>query len=474
MATLRKNGAAITAQDRLDIVQSLGLSGSIEIDLASGVGAVNGLDTSLVPGTAFSIAGEDGRTALEVKDDGEVEISSLTVSTINGIPFATLSAGSSALEGDFTAELNYILNTGQSLAQISIPSVALTTVQEYDNIGFPWAAVSPASYLPLTVANTQYVDGQGVEKGESPMYGTLGHIKALILAENGLAHTQHKYQLLTCNNGRGGTSITQHVKGTAFYSDAMSQVQAAYNIAQAEGRSFVFQAFTWTQGEADAGTMSRAAYTTTLRQMVADFNSDAKAITGQTEDVICICYQLSGETNRDVAMGQMDAAEQDPLIHMACPTYFFTRGDGTHLTADSSKWMGAYYGLVYKRVKVDKVGWTPVSVKSITKQGAVLNIVFNAPKLPLVFDTTAAAHTNYGFSLVDSAGSALSIAGVELIQRDTVRIRASATIPVGAKLRYGFLAGNGNLRDSQGDTLVYAALGDRPMHNWCIIFEKPL
>lgn len=451
------------------------INGITDATLAGVAQTMQGVNNALQPGVALAIAGEDGKTALEIKDDGGLAIQSLTVETINGKSISEIMAGTVAPEGDFTYELNFISNNGQSLAQGPVPiGVSMTPTQEYDNIGFQWAASSPTQYYPLTTANTQWEPTPGDGRGESPMYGTLGHIKALIQSENGLSYTDHKYQLLTCNNGRGGTAISQHVKGTAFYSATMSQVQSGFNIAQAEKRTFAFQAFTWTQGEADSGTTTRAAYTAALRQMVADYNADAKAITGQTEDVICITYQLSSQTIKDISLALLDAGEQDPLIYTACPMYFFEYGDSVHITAESSKWLGGYYGLVYKRVKIDKVDWKPLSVKEIRKQGAILNVQFHVPEAPIVFDTVSVGpKTNYGFSLVDSAGVALSISSVEIIQRDTVKVTAAATIPAGAKLRYGFSAGGGNLRDSQGNTLIYEAI-NKPMHNWCVIFEKAI
>ena len=58
-------------------------------------------------------------------------------------------------------------------------------------------------------------------------------------------------------------------------------------------------------------------------------------------------------------------------------------------------------------------------------------------------------------------------------------VPVSATAPAaGAKLRYGFAAtgvGGGNLRDSQGDLIVFDPGGlNHPMHNWCALFEKVL
>lgn len=460
-------GLTSAADFRADAIN--GIAGTV-IENASPL--LQSVRTETQPGVAVAFADELGRVALSIAADGGVAVAALEVGTINGLTVGQIAGGVTVPEGAFTAELNFILNAGQSLAQLSSPPDALTTVQEYDNVGFPAAAIAPAAYLPLTVSNTQALDGLGAGRGESPQYGALGHIKALIQSENNLAYTQHKYQLLTCNNAHGGTPISEHVKGTSYYTAAISQVTAGYTIAQAGGRSYKFQAFTWTQGEADHLVTSRAIYKAALKQMVADLNTDGKAITGQAEDVICICYQTAGS---DIAVAQLEASEEDPArIFIATPTYFMPRGDGIHLTPIGSKWLGGYYGLVYKRVKVDGIAWKPLSPKTIYRQGRVINVRFNVPKPPIVFDTTLmAAQASMGFSVVNSAGTVIAIAGVEIIGRDTVKITTSADIPAGSKLRYALSAtsGNGNLRDSE--TLVYAAIS-KPMHNWCIAFEKSI
>lgn len=83
-----------------------------------------------------------------------------------------------------------------------------------------------------------------------------------------------------------------------------------------------------------------------------------------------------------------------------------------------------------------------------------------------------------GFSLVTSGGVAIGIESARITGRDTVTLRCASAPAAGAKLRYGFSTagqGGGNLRDSQGDTMVFDPAGtNHPMHNWCVIFEKVL
>ena len=168
--------------------------------------------------------------------------------------------------------------------------------------------------------------------------------------------------------------------------------------------------------------------------------------------------------------------------HPDAPSHIFDYKDGYHIDGPSSKWMGAYIGLVHKRVLVDGQDWKPVHPISHVKQGRILEVKFHVPVQPLVFDTShIALNTNYGFSLVDSSNNAIAISSVSITQGDTVKIIAATPIPAGSKLRYAWSPSTspnrttgprGNLRDSQGNDLIFDPTGiNKPMHNWTPIFE---
>lgn len=419
------------------------------------------ISSAVDPLYAYRIEDSLGNVVFGVRKDGTVDTNST-----NPVVAATVSSGR------FVHNVNYINNMGQSLAEGSTPAVAITTAQEYDNIGFPAKSTSPSAFVDLTVANTQVSS-----RGESSMYGTAAHIKELILKDNGLSYTDHDYQLLCCNNGYGGYSITQLNKGTAPYTAMMSQVQAGYNIATAAGRTFTYAAMTWTQGEADVA-MSAAAYADLLIAMAQDIDDDAKAITGQKNDVITITYQC-GRSPRSTAHGLLEAADRATKIYIACPIYQFDFGDYTHITAASEKWMGGYYGLVYKRVVIDGLDWQPLRPVSHSVNGTVLDLFFN--KTGLVLDTTLMpAQTNYGFRVNDSGGTAQTISSVAVMAQNRVRITLAGSVPAGGFVTYGQDAGvgkepcvdgMGNLRDNQGDMHKYDG---NPLHNWCVLFSYPL
>src|SRR5690606_33391053 len=108
--------------------------------------------------------------------------------------------------------------------------------------------------------------------------------------------------------------------------------------------------------------------------------------------------------------------------------------------------------------------------------GNVIDMQFN--KEGLVFDTTLfPAQANMGFTVHDAGGAAVSVSSVSIVAPDRVRILCASAPQPGWRVKYGHIQTvgkanwtgcGGNLRDRQGDSLVYAG---NPMHNWCVIFN---
>jgi hypothetical protein len=373
-------------------------------------------------------------------------------------------AGRSVQPTGLTAELNMFQITGQSLAEGGV-GAPVTTVQEYDNVMFTLLENTPSAYVPAVNVTTNL---------ESPMYGQIGHVKALIDGDAGA----DDYQMLGCNNGVGSSSILIHTKTQATFTTAMSQVVAAKAIADGQGRTFRFRAVSWVQGEAD-NAMSRTEYQSVLEKLASQYNEQGKRLALQSEDVIFITSQVCSNPLPNVALAQLDAAIAHPLIYMSTPLYPFNHDvDGRHLVAASAKVLGGYMGLVYKRVLIDGVQWEPLRPLSHTQSGNDVTITFNVPDGPLVLDTTLIqAQTNYGFSAADASGVDIPVTSVTLVDTDKVKVTTSAPIPAGGWVNYAqtvqteparSLGGCGNLRDSQGDTLTYTGW---PMHNWCVMFR---
>lgn len=393
---------------------------------------------------------------------------------------------------------------GQSLGNghNSIPS--LSTTQPYNSLMLSggvrtWlssASIATQTLVPLVEADVN-PDDAGGDGGETPVAGSAQFINELIAAENGLTYSQNAYQAVGMSSAKGSTAIAALSKPTANYTKRMDAIDRILTLCDADNTYCGLPAFSFVHGESDiVAATSRATYKAAYKQMRVDTDTDMKARVAGHPDVHMIGSQVSSASkwlgsnpsagNHDIALAQWEASQEEPLIHLSNPQYFFDFAtDGVHLTNSSSKWQGAYLGLVHKRIVVDAGAWAPLQPSAKAVRGKVCEITFDVPVGPLVFDTTWVSDPgNYGFELVDSLGAPLTISSVALLGPDRVKITADATIPAGATVRYAFsptvggpsagrLTGpRGCLRDSQGDSLVFDPDGiNRPMHNWCVIFS---
>lgn len=387
--------------------------------------------------------------------------------------------------GRWAYERDIACITGQSRS-IGAGSTAISTTQPY-NSKMLSGGVATYATSPYTAQTLVDLVSSGTE---TPVPGMCEMILARLLAEDGLAYTDHGRQLIGMAPGVTATEIAQHLKGGDIYTKLMAAIDRIIAISGTDGKPTSCSAFGWMQGESDyQANTPRQAYKTVLRALRLDWDADIKAKTGQAHDLRLIADQLSshsfyGKATPSIALALLDAADEDACIDIACPTYQMDYLDGVHFTGASNKWCGAYIGLVHKRIVIDGVVWRPLRpIRKIT-QDAVCIIEFDVPTPPLVLDTTWVSNPgNYGFQLVDAAGAPLTISSVALLGKKTVKIVASATLPAGYMVRYAWGPGGtynagrttgprGNLRDSAGDTLSFTISGTPyAMHNWCLISE---
>ncbi len=396
--------------------------------------------------------------------------------------------------GVYDYSINHIFCYGQSLSVGQALPVQSGTAA-FDHLMFTrglrpqydFPAETPAQWYASLVPAVETVSPENPILGETPSRGTADAVKELIEVEDGKAFSDHDYRLLLSNPGFGALTIGQLSKGTAPFSRMVEQAQYGLDLANAQGETYAAQAVTWIQGESDyiAGT-TQAAYLSALNTLVSDIQTDLKSETGQEKPVAVIGYQVATHINYaaddipDIALAQLECAETNPNFYIATAMYQFPYADGGHLTGPGSQWLGAYLGLAYKRIVIDGEDWSPLRPISSVRQGSISEVRFHVPEGRLVFDTeTVADQPNKGFELVDSGGSPLTISSVEIVDFDRIRITAAAPIPAGAKLRYAWQGnasrGLGNLRDTQGDKTIFDPDGiARPLHNWCLIFERSL
>ena len=184
------------------------------------------------------------------------------------------------------------------------------------------------------------------------------------------------------------------IKITSYYNQVINNVRTVYNACQAAGLTMIVPGFMWTQGEEDmrtggnkqsygSGQWDPFQYHTKLKNMIDSYNTDIKAITGQTQDVCCFSYQVCTHTRYNryprIAFEQELLAEQDSRMLMAKPMYNvdYNPSDYVHAPSGTYRNMGNHYGIACfkKFVLKEKFKW--VHPIKYTLNGTTLDIEFS-------------------------------------------------------------------------------------------------
>lgn len=384
-------------------------------------------------------------------------------------------------------EINQFPCYGQSLS-VGQAGPAISTSQNYDNLMFYRGMIPQYQYPSETPAEwyaslVPAVETDGIVQtalDETPNMGTGDMVKQLVESDlpNG---TVYSYKMLLSSPGYGATTIAQLSKGTSHYSRLVEQFTYGQALTYADNQSYKARGCSWVQGESDyiSGT-TRSAYLASLVQLLADLKSDVDS------DFKMISYQLSSHYeysngNPTIALALSDFAAQETDFVIACPMYHLNYNDSLHLTNESSRVLGGYLGIAYKKIFIDEQPFEPLTIKSATVvNGNQIHLKFNVPVKNIVIDTTLVPEaTAYGFEIDGQTISSVSITGP-----DALKIVVNGTLSGGETLKYAATGtGNnttagrprGNIRDSQGDSLTFDANGTLfPMHNWLLISEVVL
>ena len=384
----------------------------------------------------------------------------------------------------YTSYLNHVLSTGQSLSLGHSGGPPITITQPYTNL---MLTADTSSFTPLI----------------EPSIGAAGIVESM---SSGLGNSltyfanPSPFRSIITLHGQNGAHYNFIKKGTVNYSNGLTQLNAAFNLAIASNIPYRVPAVTVIHGESDEQyNVTATQYAGYLVEFQNDYNNDVKSVTSQSDDVIMFTDQMSSWSHYSkvvpsTALGQWIAARDNPSkIVLVTPKYILDYADGVHLRKYSYRRLGEYYGKVMKKVLVDKQPWLPLSPSLITISGNVITAKFNVPVAPLAFDSTAVDfQANNGFEYYDNSNSA-TILSVTISAPDKVQITLSTT-PTGSnkRLRYAYTATltslsgahitgspKGNLRDSDTTPSYYqdgnvpAAMGNL-LRNWCISFDEPI
>jgi len=476
-----------------------------------GIPGTGGGDSALVPTTngKFTVRDPYGNVGYELSADGSLEVPKFSQATKDRIiAFVEDASGEKATTTskpslDKYADINHIITYGQSLS-VGQTEVVITTSALFPNL-VNFDGVTRTSPYDLSTGGSVYPTNRrlsfvpitervndGTSPGilrETPTSGTLESLALEINKFSPVTFPTLPMKLLGSAPGWGATTIAQLSKGTAYYTQLIADVTAGKALTNASDKVYKVLSITMTQGESDYGSStSSIAYEASMIQFKTDVNNDIKAITGQTDDIIIVMYQTAtsnggGKTYPNIALSQYKLAMNNPGFYMATAMYQFKYNDGFHLKSESSKLLGAYYGLAISRIISEKIDWKPLHPKSYQIQGNLCKVKFEVPKAPLQFKAAnTVTLTNKGFAVIKNTVNILT--SVTLGDDGvSVNLKCSES-PVGALIQYGVnttltpggtassIVNMGNLCDSQGVTQKFNILGtDLSMDNWSPIFE---
>jgi hypothetical protein len=379
-------------------------------------------------------------------------------------------------------DLSHVLITGQSLAVGVAGAPPLTLTQPFGNLMFNTGVMAGNenldSFEPL-------IEGDNIPGSKAVVETMTSSFANLVTELSGAP----RHDLLMSVHASGAKPYVFLKKGTKPYTNGMTQVAAALEIAKKKNKSYVVRAVLNVHGESDHAEKT-ANYDHYLREWQADYERDIKALTNQRESVPMFHTQMSswtrmmkGTDTSAIPVAQLVASiASKGKIVMVGPKYHLTYAkDGVHLTAHSYRHMGEDYAKAYRRVVLEGRPWEPLRPLRVTRDGAVITIKFIVPVPPLAIDTAIVTDPgNLGFEYSDSAAKSPTIKKVDVTGPDTVAITLSeAPTAEDRHIRYAFTGNRGlpsgpitgargNLRDS--DTT--RSRSGYKLYNWCVHFDE--
>lgn len=384
------------------------------------------------------------------------------------------------------ADINHIVSYGQSNSREQDSAPALTTTPStrhlmpnsytvtsggtlnYPGLLGPETEAHSTEYRAGLFTSFQaFYEGGSAENGETMFAGLLAGLDSYF------STTRAKF--LVSGAGVGGFNIQSLAQGTWPYLNLIYQVTQAKAICDAQGLTYKVPMVLWIQGESNQNTST---YGTLLATLADNLNTDIKAITGQTEDILLFVEQVTRTGDTPVFVDkEILRAHEDQLasgrIYLQSARYHITMT--AHYTNHGKRWRGCHFGKAVGNVLFNSQEWEPVRPKSYTVDGNNLYLRFHVPVKPLQFATGQ----NNPTLLTYKGFEATNLNGVTLIADDLVKLTVSSGGWNGVTLKYAQQSTpsiGGNLCDSDATVAPYnnASSVPYPLQNWCVEFEMTI
>lgn len=397
--------------------------------------------------------------------------------------------------------------TGQSLASGDQAAAALSTVNVDSRAQMLSLSVAPP-YGPRTMLDSNPVSDDSVfdltkVTGLTPLVEAVKNVRGETICSGfvaqylkGQAATE---KLVIDDHARGAAPYTNQGStanptflspGSMHFANGNLFQELARKYVEAAGGAYRYAGMLNIHGHADANlARGRANYLSDIQDWRLSYNGQARHRSALHRLQPMFLSQMSNlhyggvatQQCLDIALAQMDAHQLKTGFWLVTPAYFFPMVDDTHFTAAGNRLHGEYFGKVARRVLKEGVAWEPVYPKSWTRAGNVINVQFNVPVAPLVFDTSTVTDPGQGgFSYTDDTASGITVTGVAVAADGvSVNVTLSGT-GFGTNPRFriaGTQVSNNSgpvtgarstLRDSDSEKGV---LSGTPLYNYACIFE---
>lgn len=274
-------------------------------------------------------------------------------------------------------------------------------------------------------------------KGESPLTACANWRDAEILDNN-----RSRKTFVVRTHGKAGAAIAQIAQGTGPYIKGIAEVTRIVEMMELlYKKSCIVEAVFCITGVNDraAGT-TRTEMKDALIALQDDYNTDLKAITGQTTDIPLVISQVrapaSGAYSADMALGQLDAVETDDTkIQMFMTEYelqdAYGLSDSVHDLGPGYDVRGVYMGkwLYDTQDAAVPVTWKGMRVRDIAVVDSThVDVRFWVPVEPIVIDTTRLPDFgNAGFRYISNEGG-VTVTNAAVQTDDTIRLTFSGDV----------------------------------------------
>jgi hypothetical protein len=358
-----------------------------------------------------------------------------------------------------------LISTGQSLSVGSQGVPASTELQPYQNMVLSDSSTDPkfdndgdvlslvpmvspirtrAAGAPASGAYPNNINGETVSEG-------LGNqLSAIALAREG-----RDYVSIATNVGQGGRplSVIEKQAGAPYPAKPTDPLRQAYwasmyetthlkELAIKAGKKFGVGGVFLTHGESDA-LLENATYEAGVIKLATDYDTDTRAITGQTTPVLLFAsqqgtYPSVADAVSPALLALWSASVKDPA-RVVCvgPKYQYEySSDLVHLPAPAYERVGEKYAEAYYQTVALGKRWRPLEPVQVTRTGKIVTVSLYVPFPPLSWESAfAPAHqlgmhpwrNGRGFEVATVAAAGqlstkLAIASAELDGASAVKI----------------------------------------------------